>query len=65
MNERIRRSTIATQLVPALVVLAELRRELAMGNHAKALMFAEELSEILTDIEGDVGSCTPMALFGV
>ncbi len=63
MSERIRRSTVAAAICPALEVLAELRRELSMGNHAKALMQAEELTDILCAIEQDCGSITPQALF--
>lgn len=63
MHDRIKRSTVAQAIQPALIVLAELRRELVLGNHAKALAEAEELAEILCGIEADVGSITPMSLF--
>lgn len=65
MSERIRRSTVAQAIVPALQTLADLRADLALGNHARALLHAEELAEILCAIEQDCGSVTPLALFGV
>jgi len=61
--ERIRKSTVANAIQPALAVLGELREQLERGNHAKALLQAELLAEVLYELEHDCGSVTPQSLF--
>jgi len=63
MIDRIRKSTVANAIQPALAVLADLREQLERGNHAKALLQAELLAEVLYGIEQNCGSVTPQSLF--
>lgn len=65
MNERIRRSTVAAAIVPALKALADLQSALQRDDLQGAFDHSLRLREILWAIEQDVGSVTPMALFGV
>jgi hypothetical protein len=65
LSDRVQRSSVAQALVPALELLRDLRADLALGNLAKAMALAEELELCLHQIEGQVGSITPTALFRV
>ena len=55
---------IRDRLTPCQIALQQLQADLVLDNHAKALVWAEELAEAFLDLEAATGAaCTPAALF--